>query len=732
MTTAGNSSPRKAVFRKLCGSYQYELAHPEDLRTVMQNDDAFWALLSAPVTALSGDPLFYRHLDSTASNSIRVDKIKDAFYWLDSVLKDLSSLAGEAPAITLDELRDDTANGREIISTITNQLTDELINDGVITLTEVRDAIGRLSAGNLKGDGIIVRAAVAGSVAEQLFTDILTVLDGADNPAGLKGITLPLLDKFLSDAQAYLHWAENDTYATLLPGVDMPPMYACYRQVAPKVDQYFDYCKLVQIDPANAKRFVEKADALSPLDVRNQSAVHEAIEQAPLASPDPSCVLDVTQDLNPAYRDSVRKLAEVFELEKISLQDWDSIKAKFAGYEGYLKGKDGNSAEKLGTDRLKEDTANTEAIDFLRGLFQQDSSIMNNIKRLHYIEKLLLYKQYYFRFVRSFISLFELFNPTRLSMLQAGSLIMDGKHFDLCLKITDPAAHKQLARTSNLFILYMHAKRTINGVASSQKIAAAVTAGTDMAFYPGKAGLFVDWDGSLWDIVIEDILQGPICFKQSLALPFVKISNIITTRFSKLTSAEIIANDLTNKIEKAGTAPPPPAAAKPGMNGSMWLLAGGVGFAAVFSGLTYIFKQLASMPILNLLFYLLLIFMCIMTPLVIYSLYKLYKRNFSMFFEAAGWAVNLRMKLDTFAGRFFSYLPAYPENFVKKGLDTTSIKVKKNSRDNKREWFFPVVLLTLLVLAFGLLTYYLHFRTTEEPVKAPDSSVPVQTKEVSK
>ncbi len=706
MATEKQSSTLKAVFRKLCGSYQYELAKPEDLRVVMANDDAFWAILSAPVTSLNGDPRFFRHLDTTGSGSIRVDKIKDAFYWLDSILKDLSYLGDEKNSVTLDEIRTDTNNGRDIIATIKEELTEELVNDGVITLTEVRDAINRLSSGSLKGDGIIIRSAVAGTVAEQLFTDILTVLDGPDNQAGLKGVTGTLLDKFLADAKAYLDWAQNDTYSTLLPGVDMPPVYAFYRHAAPKIDQYFDYCKLVQIDHENVRRFSEKPDALSPLNIQDAGAVKNAIDQAPLAPPSPACVLNVNQEINPAYRDDIYKLAEVFGLKNITMQDWAMIKGKFVGYEEYLQGKSGNSAEKLGTDRLKEDMANTEAIEFLRNLIQEDSSIMNNIKRIINIEKLLLYKQYYFRFVRSFISMFELFNPRRLSMLQSGSLIMDGKHFDLCLRITDPAMHKMLAKTSNLFIMYMTAKRSVNGVATTQKVAVAVTAGTNMVFYPGKAGLFVDWDGSLWDTVIDDILQGPICFKQSLALPFIKVSSIITDKFSKLTSAETIANDLTSQIEKAGKAPPP---AKPGMNGSMLLLAGGVGFAAIFSGLTYVFKQLASLPGLTLLFYVLLIFICIMTPLVIYSLYKLYKRNFSMFFEAAGWAINLRMKLDTFAGRFFSYLPAYPENFVKKGLDTTTIKVKQNSRDNKKEWLLPVVLLTILVLAFGSLTYYLYF-----------------------
>ncbi len=713
-------------FQKLCGSYQYQLQTPEDLRTVMASDDAFWALLSVPITTFNGDPRFYKYLDSTGSTSVRVDDIKQAFYWLDKSLVNLSVLADEKAAITPEQLRTDTPEGIEIGETLRKQLVAAMLDDGIVTLTETRDTIKALSAGFLKGDGIITRDAVAGSLAEQLFTDILTVYDGPDNDKGVKGITGALLDKFIADANAYLEWAQADTYTTLMPGVDMPPAYAFYRNVTAKVDEFFSFCKLVRIDMTNAKRFMENPDAMSAIDIHNPDAVNKAISEAPLAPPNPEGRLFIDENLNPAYRGDLSKLAEIFGLESITQENWGEIKAKFAGYENYLKSKNGNSAEKLGTDRLKADIANLEAIEFLRKLITQDSSIMADIAKVNTVEKLILFKQYYFRFVRGYISLFELFNPARLSLLQAGSLIMDGKHFDLCIRINDVAAHKKLAANSNLFIMYMNARRTKQGITSNQKIAVAVTAGSNMVFYPGKAGLFVDWDGSLWDIVIEDILQGPICFWQSLTLPFVKITGLISDKLAKFTSADAIANDFTSSLEKVGK--PVPQKSGGMMNGSMFLLAGGVGFAALFSGITYVFKQLSRMPAMNLLYYFVLVVVILMTPLMIYSLYKLYKRNFSMFFEAAGWAVNLRMKLDSFAGRFFSYYPAYPQPVEFIRLDTTTMGVKKNSRVNQhRRLYILLIILFVILLAGGIYQYRCHqaatAQTTENVTSNPTEEV---------
>ena len=103
-----------------------------------------------------------------------------------------------------------------------------------------------------------------------------------------------------------------------------------------------------------------------------------------------------------------------------------------------------------------------------------------------------------------------------------------------------------------------------------------------------------------------------------------------------------------------------------------------------------------------------LIFICIMAPLIIYSLTKLYKRNLGMFLEAAGWAVNLRMKLDSIGGRFFSYYPAYPpkSRFIR--IDTASVRLKKNSRISKGEWLMSIIAIILIITAL-LGGAYLYF-----------------------
>ncbi|MDD4180622.1 MAG: hypothetical protein PHE87_03255 [Victivallaceae bacterium] len=720
------------TLQKLCGSYQYLIKSPEDLREIMNHDNALWAALSAPIHTLNGDPLFFKHLDSSKSGSIRVDDIKSAFQWLDEVLVSPDILEQEEPAISPDEINQNTKIGMELLKGIQTLFRKEL-DDNVITLAETRSAMARLQSGHLKGDGIINESAVEGTAAKGLFNDIVTVLGGTPNAAGITGITAPMLDRFLKEANAYLEWAaKNDSYSMLMPGVDMPPAYAIYRAVASKIDQYFSFSQLLQIDPANALRFEEDPKKLSPLDLVDDSAVAKALADAPLTHPSFDGLLKISGDLNPHYRDNMIKLAEIFDFDEISIKEWNEIKNKFAPYEAYLNEKSALSTEKLGTERLKDDVANQFAIELLRELMAKDSTIMDNLKLINLVERLLLFKQYYFRFVQSYISFFELFNPERLSMMQAGSLIMDGKHFDLCIRINDIEAHKKISIQSNLFIIYMKARRSTNDQIIEQLIAVAITAGSSNVFYRGKPGLLEGWDGNLWDTTIVDILPGPICFWQSLTLPFLKLGNTLSQKLEKLASADAISNEFANTLQAAGKTP---ATAKPGMvNGPMLLLAGGVGFAAVFSGITYVFKQLSSMPGLHLAYYALLIFLCLMSPLIIYSLIKLYKRNLGVFFEAAGWAINLRMKLDSIAGRFFSYFPAYPKESRFIRIDTASIKLKKNSRNTGRKWLVVVIMIGLAIAALigGYYIYVYKFSPeSTENVKVINEKI-TQDKEIEK
>lgn len=693
------------TMQRLCGSYQYQPSSPADLRKIMSYDNALWAALSAPVRTLNGDPRFFSHLNASNSGSICVDEVKNAFSWLDEVLRSTDILAEEEAVIRLDEINPETGKGAQILKALNTLFHDELKNH-VVTLDETRAAMTRLKSGFLKGDGIITESAVANTPAAGLFADITAVFGGNPNSAGVNGITQKILDDFLSEAQKYLEWAsKNDSYAMLMPGVDMPPAYAVYRVIAPKIDQYFYFCQLLQLDAANALRFEEDPEALSPLDLGDKSAIIKMLQEAPLAQPNADGILRISKEINPYYRDDIFKLAAIFGLDEFPIDKWREIKTKFAPYEAYLGEKSGLSMEKLGTEKLKNIIADHTAIGLLRRLFADDSEIMDKLKLIDLVERLILYKQYYFRFIQSYISFFELFNPERLSMIQAGSLIMDGKHFDLCIRIDNIEAHKKISVQSNLFIIYMKATRKSGDNVQEQLIATAITAGSNMVFYRGKPGLLEGWDGNLWETVIIDILHGPICFWQSLTLPFLKMGNMISQKLEKLASAEAISNELTSSLQSVGK----PATAKQGtMNNSMLILAGGVGFAAIFSGITYVFKQLSNMPGLHLTYYIMLIFICIMAPLIIYSLTKLYKRNLGMFLEAAGWAVNLRMKLDSIGGRFFSYYPAYPpkSRFIR--IDTASVRLKKNSRISKGEWLMSIIAIILIITAL-LGGAYLYF-----------------------
>ena len=59
----------------------------------------------------------------------------------------------------------------------------------------------------------------------------------------------------------------------------------------------------------------------------------------------------------------------------------------------------------------------------------------------------------------------------------------------------------------------------------------------------------------------------------------------------------------------------------------------------------------------------------IFLPLALHALIQLRRRNLTLFLEAAGWAINLPMKLNAKVSHFFTFFGIYPEDAKFKVLD---------------------------------------------------------------
>ena len=705
------SSPKHPVeFRNIGGSFQFTAATPADLPAVLDLDPALWAALSAPVSSLNADQRFLGYLDSDKSGHICVNDVCSAIRFITKYLQDFSPLSNEATGLPVAALNSDDADC-SVILTFVDRLKDELVQNGELQPALVAKKLAEIAASPFKGDGVLTPAAVAGSNADTLYNAVLTNSGGTPSADGAnKGITLAQLDKFKQDANDFLNWAATAECPQFREQDPVAP-YDIFQKLIVKLDEYFNFCDLVKLEPSNLKRFQLDPAALPPLDLADQAAVNSVLVQAPITTPNAEGVLDFSGNLNPFYQGALEKFAATFQLETLTKEQYLQIKRDFAPYADYLSKAKGNSIGALGKEKLEalmEDPADA----VLRDLFARDSRQGGVLQSLRTLDMLCLYKQHLMNFVNNFVSFKALFSPDSRSLLQAGKLVMDGHSYYLTMVIPNIAAHKAIATASNLCMLYLEMKPGPKQTGNPFFVAVAVTGGVLQRIYKGKPAYFIHNDGTHFCGKVVDVVDGPISFWHTVFSPFRRLGALIGTRIQKFTDFSAMEKQLETSVN-TGKLPPVPAAAptKGGLfstNGSIFLLAGGLSVAAVGAAFSFLAKSVVSivesiskMSLWTLIGGTLAIVLFIFVPIAINAILKMRKRNLTIFLEAAGWAVNLPMRLNASVSGLFTRCGIYPEG-TKFNRTEWVPKVRSFSWKAFLGWLVTGLLLAGLAFAYYL------------------------------
>ena len=689
------------IFRKFGGSYQFWVRTPEELPEVLKLDPALWAALSVPTAALNADPKFLTYLDFDTNGVIRLDDVTAAITAVQAMLRDLKPFADSAPELEVGSLRDDTDCGKAAAEFV--GAAAELGAEGKIQLADVVAKLNAVTSGALSGDGVLRKAAIDGSGAEMLFAEVSAVAGGAE------GITSAQLEKFVADATGFLQWAKETPRPTFRDA-DPEPYYAALEAIKAKVDEYFQFCELISLDAANARRFRLDPDNLPPLDINDGKAVRNVVLSAPLAVPSEAAELKLDGEINPGYRDQVRKFAELFAVDTLTPESWAELQAGLAPYAEYLAKAQGDQICRLGEEKLTACLADGQP-DKLRELFAKDSQVGGVIAQLKVLEKLILFKQYLWPFVNNFVCFKALFTAGETSMIQAGRLIMDGRTFALTLWIDDIAAHKTIAVKSHLCLMYLELK---NNAGIKRFAAVAVTAGDLKRIYVGKPAFFIDSDGVQYSGRVIDLVSGPISFWQTVLAPFRRLGEIIGGKAQKLTDFSSTEKAMGKEIDTAANrmSGQEKAPAKGGGmlgGGTMLLLAGGLSLAALGAALSYMVKTIAAivstlvaMPPLRLAMWIAIVVLILFAPLALYAIIQLRRRNLTLFLEAAGWAINLPMRLSAKVSRFFTFFGIYPEDAHFKVLDLEMPDRRAERARTGRQVRMVVLLILLVIIAAAL------------------------------
>jgi hypothetical protein len=289
----------------------------------------------------------------------------------------------------------------------------------------------------------------------------------------------------------------------------------------------------------------------------------------------------------------------------------------------------------------------------------------------------------------SFISFPDLYDPQKRALFEMGTLIMDGRHFTLAVRVLNRAQHVQFSEASNMFVLYAEVSNKEGE--PLYEVAIPVTSGNRGNLQVNKWGVFHDIHGRELYARVVQIVENPISLAEAISAPFRRLGQNITKRFGEK-AAEAEAHFQTagtqtlTSLPPAGQGEPRPATRTEMRLPGGVLAGGGIAVAALGGSLAYIIRTLMELSLLQLLGGVAGLALAVLMPVTLVACIKLARRDLSAILEGSGWGLNFRMRLTMRQALTFTYAPAYPAG-------TLAIR--------RRGWIFWLLIALLIAMGLG-------------------------------
>lgn len=661
------------VFWRRGGIYQLQIASAADLDLIDTLDEARWAATSAPVVQFHCDPAFLEAMDRDRDGRIRVEDVVAARDWLWARLSNRGAAETGSDRLTLadlDESHDDSAGMRALAELL---LVRTAGSDGLtISLDDVRTRRARHKARFPNGDGVVTPDQVSGDLAAAV-ADILTVLPGVTDLSGKAGVRREDVEAFRVRVAEIVGWrGRADTEPELLPlGADTRAAADLVERLRSKIDQFFSQSELLAFVPEASLRVEEAADAVDTLDILDLGAIAAFLDAAPLSPPGPSSVLPLHGRINP--RDAADLAAFVATVtqplvgasDTLTRAQWTAIETTFAPHFAWRAARP--AGLETWTDAQLAGVADRAAFEDVARLTDDDLDVADELVHFANLERLILLQRWLLTFANNFVSFPDLFDPEARALFEMGTLVLDGRRLNLVTLVVDRDAHRAIAKTSRMFLVYAELSRREGDTTSTAVVAAAVTSGSRGGIDTGKRGVFYDREGVEWDARVLEVIVEPISILEAMLAPFRKLADRLGRRLEELTEEKASALDkvsldappsLGATPTTAAAAPPAPTASSDGR--SNLLMGGTVAVAAAGSAATYIVETLSSIDLWSALWTVLALAAAPLVFGAIHGWLQLRRRDLSAVLEAGGWALNGRMLLTTRLGNVFTVRPPLP------------------------------------------------------------------------
>ncbi len=694
-------------FFRAGGFDQVQLDNGTDLLALEQLDQKLWVALSCPTRGIEFDNRTLDMIDADGDGQVRASEVLAAVNWVGKLLKSSELLNKGSDTLRLSDIDDSTGEGKQVLASASHILKSLGKSDSQeIALADMADVDKFLAGLQFNGDGVICAGQIVDSSLRTTVEDIVKSSGSVEDMSGGSGINQKIADLFFSDANAFAEWYANGEAdaAVLLLGADSAAAANALQVVKDKINDYFTRCMMAEFDARAALPLSRSTEDYQLLAALTLSARNEAIAAFPLAIIEAGKPLPLLSGINPAWRDKVEVLRVkvlkplLGDKQFLTSADWSILCAKFSAFEVWQSTMPVSNVCELGITRIREILDSDDQLEIGK-LIGQDKAVESEISSIRSVERLIRYQRDLFELANNFVSFRAFYSGKKKGIFQVGTLYLDGRSCELCIKVDDVNAHATYANASGVCLAYCELIRSAG--AEKMNIAAAFTAGDSDFLMVGRHGVFYDRKGQDWNATIVRISDHPISIRQSFWSPYKKLVKAISDQMQKFAAskADSVQDKLVKTVLENGknvVAASHNVPAKPAFDVAKFA---GI-FAAIGLAIGAIGGILASIVagIFNLKFWqiplaLAGMMLVVSGPSMVLAWFKLKRRNLGPILDACGWAINARVHINIPFGSSLTALPQLPDGAHRSLVDPYAEK--------KSVWPYVIALLLALV-AFGL------------------------------
>ncbi|MBU1105676.1 MAG: hypothetical protein KKB51_03325 [Candidatus Riflebacteria bacterium] len=713
-------SKHRWKFFRYGGIDQVSFETAEDLLALEHLDPKLWAVLTCPTTNIDFDARTLEFLDTDKDGRIKIAEVITGLKWICALLKKPADLLKCEQILPLTAINTENPEGERLLASARQILSNLGKNDAeAINLDDLADTQKIFAATAFNGDGVITLDAAADAMMLLLINNILDCVGSEEDRSGKPGISEPLLDKFLGAATSYIAWqkkARDNAGEILFNGESTHEHARCYLAVKAKIDDFFTRCQLFAFDAnfAETGQHLEK-EYISLLKL-NLSQNMVELRDFPLAMVGAENSLPLNERTNPAWNSDMVAfhnqvvLKLVGDVKRLSEQDWRAIQAKFAPYEIWQAQKVGSEVEKLGETRLQEILASGLG-EKVRSLILCDRALEPQFKDMESVERLVRYYRYLYTLLKNFVSLKDFYNTKTRAIFQIGTLFMDSRSCELCVKVEDVAKHSAMANSCYTFLVYCECIRHASG--EKMYIAVAFTDGDSEQLMLGRNGLFIDRKGNYWDATVVKIIDHPISIRQAFWSPYKRLGRFVNEQVEKFASSKdkLVTDSLSAGVNEAGAKVTTVVAAVPATGAAsapsatpfdVGKFAGifaaiGLALAAIGSTFASIVAGFISLSWWQMPLAIIGILLVISGPSMILAAIRLRQRNLGAILDANGWAVNTRAQINMAFGKTLTRMAKLPVGSARSYDDPFATK--------KSNWRLYLTLAIIIFLLLGIMAH---------------------------